>query len=191
MQQRADTSRGPSPDPEREAERVADLAVRGGLGVRPALPGAAPLGLAEAVIARYTQDLPGNLLLVIDVDDGDFVGGCVRAIVPHAGVKVILKGVPRGAGNQLVNLHVGIVTNAAGETCFFFYESVTGVCEMLCFPTWEELKKNLGKLRDWLKEKIEQVLRVLLPLAVAAIVAYIIADAIVAALAAAGILVLA
>jgi hypothetical protein len=67
-------------------------------------------------------------------------------------------------------------------------ESVSGLCEMTCFPTLDELKKRLGELRDWLKEKIEQVLSVLLPVAVAGAIAYVIADAIVAALAAAGIL---
>ena len=156
-----------------------------------ARPAAAPPGLAERVIARYTRDLPGNMLLVIDVDDGDFVGGCVRAIVPHVGMKLILKGVPRGAGNQLFNIHAGITTNAAGEACFFFYESVSGLCEMNCFPTLDELKKRLGELRDWLKEKIEQLLKALLPAAAAALLAYLIADAIIAALATAGILVLA
>src|SRR5205085_1746763 len=104
---------------------------------------------------------------------------------------LVRKGVPRAAGNQLFNIHAGVMTNAAGETCFFFYESVSGLCDTFCAPTLEELKQKLVELRDWLKEKIEQVLSALLPVAVAAIIAYIIADAIVAALAAAGILVLA
>ena len=163
MQQRASAPRPASRDPEREAEHIADLVTRGNRDAMLPWPAAASPGLAQRVIARYTQDLPGNMLLVIDVDDGDFVGGCVRAIVPHLGVKLILKGVPRGAGNQLFNLHVGITTNAAGETCFFFYESVSGLCEMTCFPTLDELKKRLGELRDWLKEKIEQLLTALLP----------------------------
>jgi Domain of unknown function (DUF4157) len=191
MQQRAVAPRPASSDPEREAQRVADLAVRGDRGVTLARPAAAPVGLAEAKIFEYTKDLPNNMLLVIDVDDGDFVGGCVRAIVPHVGVKVILKGVPKAAGNQLFNIHAGIMTNPAGETCFFFYESVTGLCEMKCFPTLDELKKAIGELRDWLEEKIEQLLKALLPAAAAALLAYLIANAIVAALAAGGIVVLA
>lgn len=143
------------------------------------------------MIWRHKQELPNNLLLVLDVDDGDFVGGCVRAIVPYVGAKLIMKDVPKGAGNQIFNMHMGVVTNQRGEACFFFYESVSGLCEMNCAPTLEELEERLGEIRDWLKEKIEQVLRVALPVAVAALLAYLIADALVAALAAAGILVLA
>ena len=191
MQQRAEAPRAPSPDPEREAERFADLATRSDRSVTDARPDAAPLGLAERVIARYTQDLPNDLLLVVDVDDGDFVGGCVRAIVPHIGAKLIMKGVPKVAGNQLFDIHMGVTTNTAGETCFFFYESVSGLCDMTCFATIEELKQRLAEIRDWLKEKIEQVLRVLLPAAAATLLAYLIADALVGALAGAGILVLA
>jgi hypothetical protein len=188
MQQRADAPHSPSSDPERDAEHIAQLVTRGDGKVMLPQPAAAPPGLAEKVIASYTKDLPGNMLLVIDVDDGDFVGGCVKAIVPHVGLKVILKGVPKGLGNQLLNIHAGITTNAAGETCFFFYESVSGLCEMTCFPTLDELKKSLAKLRDWLEEKIENLLKFLLPAAAAALLAYLIADAIIAALAALGIL---
>ena len=183
--------RTPTPDPEREADRVADFAAGGDRTMLLPPPGTAPLGLAEKVIARYTRDLPNDMLLIIDVDDGDFVGGCVKAIVPHVGAKLILKNVPKGAGNQLFNIHTGITTNAGGETCFFFYESVSGLCDMFCFPTLDELKKRLGEIRDWLKDKIEKVLRTLLPVAIAVLAAYLIADAIVAALALAGILVLA
>jgi len=190
FQQLAVGSRAPSLDPEREAEHLAEQATRSDRG-RVIVPSAAPQGFAEAVIAKYTQDLGNGLLLIIDVDDGDFVGGCVSAIVPHLGVKLIMKGVPKIEGNQLFNIHMGITVNAAGETCFFFYESVSGLCEMKCFPTLDELKKALKDIRDWIKEKVEQVLSFLLPAAIVAVVAYIIADAIVAALAAAGILVLA
>jgi hypothetical protein len=191
MQQRADVPYPPSADPERDAEHIADLVTRGDHNALLPQPAVAPLGFAERVIARYTLDLPDNMLLVIDVDDGDFVGGCVKAVVPHIGMKVIVKGVPKGLANQLLNIHAGIMTNAAGETCFFFYESVSKLCEMICFPTLDELKKRLGELRDWLKEKIEKLLKVLLPAAAAALLAYLIAEAIVAALAALGILALA
>ena len=190
FQQTAAGRRPASLDAEREAEHFADEAMRGG-HERKTLPGAAPRGFAEAVVARHTQDLGNGLLLIIDVDSGDFVGGCVKAIVPHIGVKLIMKGVPKAQGNQLFNIHMGITENPAGESCFFFYESVSGLCEMKCFPTLDELKKALEEIRDWIKEKVEQVLKYLLPAAIAAIAAYLIADAIVAALAAAGILVLA
>jgi hypothetical protein len=185
LQQRAAGKRGFSTDPEQEAEQLAMESSHR----RITAPDAAPQGLYAAPIAKYTQDLGNDLLLIIDVDDGDFVGGCVKAIVPHLGVKLVKKGVPKGAGNQLFNIHVGITENAQGESCFFFYESVSGLCELMCFPTLEELKKKLKEIRDWIKEKVENVLKFLLPVAIAGIVAYVIADAIVAALVAAGILV--
>ena len=185
LQQRATDGRARSPDPEQEAERLAEHSRYHGV----VAPGAAPRGFAEAPVVKYTQDLGNDLLLIIDYDNGGFIGGCVRAKVPHLGVKVIKKGVAKSAGNQLFNVHLGITTNAAGETCFFFYESVSGLCTFKCFPTLEELKQSLKDIRDWIEEKIENLLKVLLPLAVAVVIAYIIADAIMVALVAAGILV--
>jgi hypothetical protein len=184
LQQRPAGARERSPDPEREADELAARSDQ----ARILSPLAAPQRLAAKVIARTKHDLGNGMLLIVDIDDGDFVGGCVKAIVPHVGVKLVLKGVPKGEGNQLFNIHMGIMTNKAGESCFFFYESVSGLCETKCFPTLEELKKALEEIHDWLKEKIEQVLRVLLPSLVAVALAWVIAKILIAAIAAAGIL---
>ena len=189
MQQRAGRAGMPgSADPEREADRSADLIQSGDPSTAGRILRAAPTELAEKVIARHTQDLAGNLMLIIDVDDGDFVGGCVRQIVPHLGVKIVMKGVPKGVGNQLFNMHIGVVNNADGEACVFFYESVTGLCEFLCFPTLEELGKKLDEIRNAAR-KIESVLQAILPALVATVIAAVIAYAIVAAIVAAGLVV--
>jgi hypothetical protein len=187
LQQNVPSSHGHSRDSEREAENLAEAMVHG-RNRSEIYPHAAPRGFAAATVFRHTQDLGNDLLLIIDASDGDFVGGCVKAVVPHLGVKLVKKGVPKAEGNQLFDIHVGIVTNAQGKSCFFFYESVSKFCEMKCFPTLEELKKALSDLRDWIKEKVEQVLRAVLPVAVAVVVAYVIAYAVVAALAALGLL---
>jgi hypothetical protein len=137
--------------------------------------------IAEKVIWKYLQDLPGDLLLIIDVDDGDFVGGCVKQYVPHAGVKLIKKA-PHA---QLFNLHVGFLTNAAGESCVFFYESVTRICEMKCFPSREELRRRWSEVVEWIKEQLVRLLKALLiAVFVVALVAlaWMIAQAIAAAL---------
>jgi len=167
---------------EMQADAFADALV----GHRDHLDGALSLSradrsIAQKVIWKYMQDLPGNLLLIIDVDDGDFVGGCVKQIVPHAGVKLIMK----FPNTQLFNAHVGFLTNVKGEYCVFFYESVTGVCELLCFPTKEELERAMERIREWLADLLKKVLIALVIaalIAAAAILAYMIAQAIVAAL---------
>lgn len=138
-------------------------------------------GLAQRVIWKYTQDLPGDLLLIIDVDDGDFVGGCVRQIVPHAGLKLIQKR-PHA---QLFNLHVGFLTNAAGEYCIFFYESVTGICELKCFPTKEAIQEAWEEVVQWLKDMLRRVfiaLAIVALIVAAVILAALIAEALAAAL---------
>ncbi len=190
IQQHSQTLGAESRDSEKEADQFADRATThqalSKVESSPSLS-AAPIGLANRVIARTTHDLPGNLLLVLDVDDGDFVGGCVRAVVPHIGAKLIMKGVPRTAGNQIFNIHVGVMTNARGESCIFFYESVSGLCETLCFPTKEEQERSWERIKEWLRDLIEKVLRALaiaLLVAIAAILAWLIAEAIAAALAA-------
>jgi hypothetical protein len=170
-------------DHEHEANQFADYAVASETKRPLAPPNLTPasIGLARRVIWKHIQELPGDLLLIIDVDDGDFVGGCVRAIVPHAGVKLI----QRHPHMQLFNLHVGFVTNAAGEYCIFFYESVTGICEMKCFPSKEALEEAWDELADWLAEMLKKVFEALaiLALIIAAVVlAYLIAQAIIAAL---------
>jgi hypothetical protein len=193
IQQHPRNSAQPGSDREREADQFAEYVARPQAGEQALLPSlhATPVGLAHRVIARLTQDLPGDLLLVLDVDDGDFVGGCVRAIVPHVGAKLIRKGVPRGAGNQIFNIHVGIMTNALGQSCVFFYESVSGLCQTKCFATMEELRDAMDEILDWLVDLVKQVLQAL---AIAVVIvglvvlAYLIAQALVAAL---GILVLA
>jgi hypothetical protein len=76
IQQHPMNRRQSAGDPEANAERFASLLRSAPHGV-PDL-GPQPEGLARAVVARQTVDLPGNLLLVIDIDDGDFVGGCVK-----------------------------------------------------------------------------------------------------------------
>jgi hypothetical protein len=139
--------------------------------------------IAQKVIWKHLQDLPGNLLLIIDVDDGDFVGGCVKKIVPHAGIKLIQK-TPHV---QLFNAHVGFTTNALGEYCAFFYESVTGICETKCFPTKEALQRAMEEVLAWLRDVIEKVLKALAVAALlvgAAVLAFLIAQALAAALAA-------
>jgi len=152
---------------------------------------AAPFGLtsvepslAQRVIWKQIVSLPNDLLLIIDVDDGDFVGGCVRAIVPHAGVKLIQT---RPTHTQLFNLHLGFITNAAGEFCMFFYESVTGICEMKCAPSKAEMQRRMDEFLEWIKEMLKKVftaLAIVVLLVIAAILAYLIAQALVAALAA-------
>jgi hypothetical protein len=168
---------------ERQADQFADKVTRptpaspmGGLALSHASP-----GLAQKVIWKHIQELPGDLLLILDVDDGDFVGGCVKAIVPHVGVKLIKK-FPH---LELFNLHVGFLTNPAGEFCIFFYESVTGICEVLCFPSKAKLREKWEEVKAWLKRMIEKLIKALaiaLLLAALAILAYLIAEAIVAAL---------
>jgi hypothetical protein len=174
---------GANGNQEAEADRFADLATSpvAREGAHPPVTTAAPVGLARKVIWKFTQDLPGGLLLILDVDDGDFVGGCVRSIVPHVGVKLIQK-VPH---LQLFNLHVGFVTNPAGQTCIFFYESVSGICQMKCFKTMEELKESWEEIKEWLVEMLKKLLEALAiaVLVVALVVlAYLIAEAILAAL---------
>jgi len=168
---------------EREADQFADKAT----SPAPTSPtrelqlSHASPGLAQKVIAKYIQELPGDLLLILDVDDGDFVGGCVKAVVPHVGVKLIKK----SPHLQLFNLHVGFLTSPTGEFCIFFYESVTGICEMLCFPSKEKLREAWEKVKAWLKQMIEKLIRALaiaLLVAALAILAYLIAEALVAAL---------
>lgn len=172
---------------ESEADQFADAIVsnEGNQDVVLPPPLGASVGLARKVIWKHIQDLPNDLLLIIDVDDGDFVGGCVRAIVPHAGVKLIKK----HPHTQLFNLHVGFMTNAAGQYCMFFYESVTGICELKCFPSRQELEDAWDEVAEWLQEMLEKVLKALGILAliiIAALLAYLIAQAIIAALLAAG-----
>jgi hypothetical protein len=166
--------------PEREADGFADALAGYETEALPAL-GRASRGLARKVIWKQIIDLPGDLLLIIDVDDGDFVGGCVRAIVPHAGIKLIQK-FPH---LELFNLHVGFLVNAASEFCIFFYESVTGICELKCFPSKEALREAWDEVMEWLEEMLKRVFTALaiLALIVAAVVlAYLIAQAIAAAL---------
>lgn len=137
--------------------------------------------LAQKVIWKYMQHLPGDLLLIVDVDDGDFVGGCVRQYVPHAGVKLIKK----WPHTELFNLHIGFVTNAKGEFCAFFYESVSGICEMKCFASKEELDDAWDELLEWLKEMILRVLEALAILALivlGVVLAYLIVQALAPAL---------
>ncbi|HBE16713.1 MAG TPA: hypothetical protein DDW51_03610, partial [Cyanobacteria bacterium UBA11367] len=146
----------------------------------------APVGIAKQVIWRHTQDIPENLLLVLDVDDGDFVGGCVKKIVPHVGAKLIKKGVAKGEKNMLFDIHIGFVENEKGEYCIFFYESVSRDCEMQCYPSEEEAYKAWEEIKEWLIDLIKKVLIVLAIAAIAialAAIAVLIADAIMAALA--------
>jgi hypothetical protein len=172
-----------SHQPEQEADQFADAAMArlsGEPSVYPSLH-PVPVGLARKVIWKHIQELPNDLLLILDVDDGDFVGGCVRAIVPHAGVKLIKKS-PHA---ELFNLHVGFLTNAAGEYCIFFYESVTSICEMKCFPSKEALREAWDEVVKWIEEMLKKVIKAL---AIAALIvaigifAYLIAQAIAAAL---------
>lgn len=176
-------SRDVAHEPEQEADQFADAVVAGTFGASSAYPTLNParVGLARKVIWKYMQDLPNDLLLILDVDDGDFVGGCVRAIVPHVGVKLIKK-TPHA---QLFNLHVGFLTNPAGEYCIFFYESVTGICEMKCFPSKEALREAWDEVVEWIKEMLKKVIEAL---AIAALIVaivvlvYLIAQAIAGAL---------
>jgi hypothetical protein len=170
-------------NPESEANQFADRAVSRSTRQPLAAPQLNPtsIGLAQKVIWKYTQDLPGDLLLIIDVDDGDFVGGCVKAIAPHLGVKLIKK-LPH---TQLFNLHVGFLTNAAGQFCIFFYESVTGICEIKCFPSKKQLREAWEELKEWLKELLWRVLEALAIAALivaGAVLVYLIVEAILAAL---------
>jgi hypothetical protein len=170
-------------DVELEADRFAAAAQRSdtGIGAEPVVLSPASIGLARKVIWKFIQDLPYDLLLILDVDDGDFVGGCVRAIAPHVGVKLIKK-VPH---TQLFNLHVGFLTNPAGEFCIFFYESVTGLCEMKCFPSKQALRDAWDEVVEWLKDMLKKLLELLAIAALLvalAILAYLIAQAIAAAL---------
>lgn len=185
VQQRGAAPRAAT-NPEREADAFADFATHA--DPRAAAPelGATPEGLARKVIAKWTQSLPGDLMLILDVDDGvgSFIGGCVKQEAPHVGVKLRNTTVPGKAG-LLFNLHVGFVVNAKGETCIFFYESVSRMCEMFCAASKEELKKRWEEVKEWLKEKVRQLLELVLTgvlLALAAYLAYLIAEAIVAAL---------
>lgn len=186
IQQYPQTRKPTTQHTESEANQFADRAVAPDhQTVLPSL-GSTPVGLARRVIWRQTQNLPGNLLLVVDVDDGDFVGGCVRAIVPHVGVKLIIKGVPKGARNQIFNIHIGYLINSKGEYCIFFYESVSGLCEMKCFASKEELDEAWEEIKEWLRDLIEKVLQALeIAVVVVALVvlAYLIVQAILAALA--------
>jgi hypothetical protein len=181
VQQHPRTIGTPGVDPEREADQFADIVTGKSGNCAPAIPGRAPVGLARKVIWKQMHDLPDDLLLILDLDDGDFVGGCVKAIVPHAGVKLIQK-TPH---LQLFNLHVGFVTNPLGEACIFFYESVTGVCEQKCFPNSEDLKKAWEEIKQWIEEMLKRVFQALAIMALiiaAVILAALIAEIIVAAL---------
>ncbi len=191
IQQRPDGPLRGACNPEFEANRFADAYTA--LTPHPQLATEIPIltgqakGLAPRVIARQTLDLPGNLLLVIDIDDGDFVGGCVRAIVPHIGVKLIMKGVPKGLGNQIFNLHIGYVTNPAGQSCIFFYESVSGICELKCYESEEEREQDEEGIREWLENLVRRVLEIILVALLAYLLALLlveIVEAIIAALAA-------
>jgi len=174
---------GLSGQAERQADMFADahsLQLSGASYAQPTLD-PVPIGLARRVIWKHIQNLPGDLLLILDVDDGDFVGGCVRAIVPHVGVKLIMK----HPHTQLFNLHVGFMTNAAGEFCIFFYESVTGICEMKCFPSREALREAWDEVVEWIKEMLKKVLEALAIAAliiIAVILVILIAEAIAGAL---------
>lgn len=184
IQQHSETTGAQARNPELEANQFADRATTRVAGEPLAVPelNPAPVGLARRVIWKYTQDLPGNLLLILDVDDGDFVGGCVKAIVPHVGAKLIQK----SPHTQIFNLHVGFMTNAAGQFCVFFYESVTGICETMCFPSKQQLLEALEEIKEWLKNLIKKILEALaiaVLVAALAILAYLIVEAIIAALA--------
>ncbi|HEX8692405.1 MAG TPA: DUF4157 domain-containing protein [Longimicrobium sp.] len=163
------------------AEPFAGLLDGGGAGREGPLAalGTAPAGLARKVIAKVMVDLPQDHLLIIDIDDGDFVGGCVKAIVPHMGVKLIKKKV-----GQVFNIHIGFVTNAKGQFCIFFYESVSKICEMLCFASKQELEENLEKIKEWLKdlmEKVFEALKIVLLAVLITLLIYLIVEAIIAA----------
>ena len=171
-----------SNDAEREADRFAEQVVASAVRKREAAPslGVAPIGLAPKVIKRITRDLPQDRLLIIDIDDGDFVGGCVKEIVPHVGVKLIKKGVPKAEGNEVFNIHVGFMRNKASEYCIFFYESVSGKCETKCYPTELEMMEAIeNEVREWLDDLVASILKgvlmaILIALGVASIVATIV-----------------
>ena len=170
-------------NPEKEANDFADFMFYDNNLISPEI-NHTQKGLARKVIWKFTQNLPKNLLLVLDVDDGDFVGGCVKQIAPHIGAKLIKKGVPRNESNQLFNIHLGVITNDRGQYCIFFYESVTKICEMKCFPTLEELLEALKTILVWLVELITKVL-IVLGIAALIVVAVFLAAEIAAAIVAA------
>jgi Domain of unknown function (DUF4157) len=168
---------------EREADQFADAAFHQDRLATSDRLTPTDVGLARKVVWKYIQPLAEDLLLIIDVDDGDFVGGCVSAIVPHIGIKLIKK-TPHA---QLLNVHVGVIRNPKGEWCVFFYESVSKICEMMCFPTLEELKKRLKEIIKWildLLQRIITVLAILVLIAVAAVLLYLLAEGLAIAFAA-------
>ncbi len=172
-----------SGNPERQADLFADAHSMQLSGRSYSQPTLSPVqkGLARRVIWKHIQDLPGDLLLILDVDDGDFVGGCVRAIVPHVGVKLIMK----HPHTQIFNLHVGFLTNPAGEYCIFFYESVTRICEMKCFPSKEALEESWDEVVEWIKQMLRRLIEALAIMALilaAVVLIYLIAEAIAGAL---------
>jgi hypothetical protein len=184
IQQHPLTNGTRSRNPERDADQFANQAMAPSACERSSAPemNPAPVGLARRVIWKNIQNLPGDLLLILDVDDGDFVGGCVKAIVPHVGVKLIQK----SPHIQLFNLHVGFMSNAAGQSCIFFYESVTGICEIKCYPSQKELLEAWEEIKEWLKDLLKKVLEALAIAALVvaiAILVYLIVEAIIAALA--------
>ncbi|HEV7642853.1 MAG TPA: DUF4157 domain-containing protein [Pyrinomonadaceae bacterium] len=137
--------------------------------------------IARKVIWKDITNLPGDLMLILDVDDGDFVGGCVKAYVPHVGAKLIKK----SPHTQLFNVHIGVTTNKLGQMCVFFYESVSRFCEMKCYASRQELEESMEEIKEWIKEKLGQVLEALAILAlilIASYLIYLIAEAIMAAL---------
>ena len=107
-------------------------------------------GMANRVIWKYKQGLPGDLMLILDVDDGGFIGGCVKQYVPHVGAKLVRKGVSRSGGNVVMNIHLGIMRNAAGRRCVFFYESVSGICKTLCTDDVERVLRSLAQIAAWI-----------------------------------------
>jgi hypothetical protein len=73
-----------------------------------------------------------------------------------------MKGVPKAAGNQIFNLHIGSTTNAAEQSCVFFYESVSGICELKCYDTKEQRDPDTEGIKEWLENLLAQVLRVVI-----------------------------
>jgi len=117
--------------------------------------------IQRAVVWKNITDVPPDLLLILDVDDGDFVGGCVKQIVPHGGIKLIQKGV-----GEVFNIHFGVFTNPLGQACSFFYESVSGTCLTECYDNMDEAVK---KALEWIKQKINEFLDALASVAKAII----------------------
>lgn len=109
---------------------------------------------------------------------------CVPYPVTHIGVVARQKGpLSTGKGKIVFDLHTGFYRDPATKRfCFVLFEShATKLCVILCFPSWDDIKRAWKKIRDAVADALKYIFAAI-GIVVAVWVIYLIADAIATAL---------